>query len=122
MSYAIRSKDNGSFYVGAAFIGPRFGGDLGNAHRFESRVEAGMAALTFPLTVLFDVVEIHDIACKDCQGTMHIEGEIPRLPEARMCQCAMCDRWHTASFTSRGKIITARVDMLKADAPRPEAG
>ena len=88
-TYAIKSADNGTYYVGDAFIGPRFGGGPVEAVKFTDLMAAADAARTFPLVVLFEVVEVYTAPCGDC-GTALWGEQVPLLPEATFKKCSAC--------------------------------
>ena len=113
--FAIKSKDNGTYYVGAAFIGPRFGGGPVEAVKFADRMAAADAARTFPLVVLFEVVEVYTAPCGDCGSALWVE-QVPLLPEATFTNCPACERAHVV-YQSKGKVMAGRIDMAKTGTP-----
>ena len=111
LKFAIKSKDNGTYYTGKAFVGPRFGGGPVQAEKFADRMAAADVARGFPLVVLFDVVEVYTAPCGDCGAAMWVE-EVPLLPEATLTECPACGRNHVV-YQTKGHTKAGRVDMAK---------
>ena len=114
-TFAIKSEDNGTYYVGSIFIGPKFGGGPVEAVKFASRMDAADAARAFPLVVMFEVVEVYTAPCGDCGSALWVEG-VPLLPEAVPTKCPACERSHVV-YQAKGKVKAGRLDMAKT--PRP---
>lgn len=109
--FAIKSKDNGTYYVGPAFIGPRFGGGPVPAVKFDDKIAAVAATRGWPLVVLFEVVEVYTAPCGDCGSELWVE-QVPLLPEATLTKCPACDRSHVV-YQTGGQVKAGRVDMTK---------
>lgn len=113
--FAIKSKDNGTYYVGPAHIGPRFGGGPVEAAKFADRMAAADTARTFPLVVLFDVVEVYTAPCGDCGAALWVE-QVPLLPEGMLTKCPACERPHFV-YQTKGQVKAGRLDMAKTGRP-----
>lgn len=113
--FAIKSKDNGTYYTGEAFVGPKFGGGPVEAVKFADRMVAAEIARRFPLVVLFEVVEVYTAPCGDCGTALWVE-EVPLLPEATLTKCPACDRSHVV-YQTKGQLKAGRVDMAKTGKP-----
>lgn len=114
-TFAIKSKDNGTYYTAATFIGPAFGGGPVQAVKFTDRMAAADLARGWPLVVLFEVVEIYTAPCGDCGSALWVE-EVPLLPEATLTKCPACERSHVV-YQTKGAIKAGRVDMAKKGQP-----
>ena len=109
--FAIKSKDNGTYYTGKTFVGPRFGGGPNDAIKFDDLMAAADEARGLPLVVLFDVVEVYVAPCGNCESPMWVE-QVPLLPEATLTECPACERKHVV-YQTKGQIKAGRVDMAK---------
>lgn len=115
MTFAIKSKDNGTYFVKQVFIGPVFGGDPVQAVKFPDRVAAADATRGWPLVVLFDVVEVYTAPCGDCAAALWVE-QVPLLPEVILTKCPACERAHIV-YQAKGQVKAGRVDMAKTGTP-----
>lgn len=118
-TFAIKSRDNGTYFVKQVFIGPMFGGGPVDAVKFTDRIAAADATRGWPLVVMFDVVEIYTAPCGDCGTALWVE-QVPLLPEATLTKCPACERHHVV-YQSKGKIAAGRLDMAKTGTP-PKVG
>lgn len=109
--FAIKSKDNGTYYTSSTFIGPAFGGGPVQAVKFPDRIAAANATRGWPLVVLFDVAEIFTAPCGDCGTALWVE-QVPLLPEVILTKCSACERPHVV-YQTKGQVKAGRIDMAK---------